>query len=241
MSVLPLYHRVFLTLREQIINGVYDWQKPMPGEVQLAEDLGVARATVRRALDLLEGEGLVVRKQGAGTFAKAFGLESADKRRNLGLLKQDKGHYDVLPGEMSLSYGYTEPGKQLKRQLGLSGDEVFRAIRVRQLNDEPYCFVVTWLPTAIAGKIEWESLGTKPVISAVKDAGHNFVKVNQAVSATVANDETAAAMSVPIGSPLLRVSGLFVDESDKAFMRKDGYFHAESFEYRTTVDSLTDD
>jgi DNA-binding GntR family transcriptional regulator len=43
------------------------------------------------------------------------------------------------------------------------------------------------------------------------------------------------ALNVPVGSPVLRVSGLFIDTDGNAVMRKDGYFHPESFEYRTTL------
>ncbi|MGI9308267.1 MAG: UTRA domain-containing protein, partial [Gammaproteobacteria bacterium] len=78
-------------------------------------------------------------------------------------------------------------------------------------------------------------LGSKPVITAASEAGFDFVKVEQTISATVANEEAAAAMNTPLGSPLLRVSGLFIAADGTAIMRKDGFFHPDSFEYRMTL------
>src|SRR5687768_18569155 len=64
----PLYQRLQLALRGAIESGLLGAEEALPAERDLAADFGVSRITVRKALDGLVGEGLLIRRQGAGTF-----------------------------------------------------------------------------------------------------------------------------------------------------------------------------
>jgi DNA-binding GntR family transcriptional regulator len=63
----PLYQKVRAILLDRIASGKYAPGDRLPSEGVLAEDLGVHRLTVRRALDELSREGLLRARQGAGT------------------------------------------------------------------------------------------------------------------------------------------------------------------------------
>jgi GntR family transcriptional regulator len=234
MSVLPLYHRVFITLRDQIINGMYATGVPMPSENELRKEYDVSRATIRKAMELLEEEGLVERRQGARTYAKALGYKTAENRRNLESITREEQHLELLPGQIQQHYEIITPDKSLSRQFN-QARQLGRVVRVREQNKKPYCFVVTYLPMEIADRISWEKLGAKPVLTAVADAGYGFVKTEQVITATVADEESSKALAVPVGSALLRISGLFIGPDEKPVMRKDGFFHPDSFEYRMTL------
>ena len=62
---LPKYHQIYLVLREQLQEGHF--ANGLPGELALMQQFSVARVTVRRALELLQGEGLITREPGRGT------------------------------------------------------------------------------------------------------------------------------------------------------------------------------
>src|SRR6187549_4014059 len=62
---LPKYHRIYLVLREQLNDGRFS--AGLPGELALMQQFGVARVTVRRALEQLANEGLISREPGRGT------------------------------------------------------------------------------------------------------------------------------------------------------------------------------
>ena len=64
---LPKYHQVYLVLREQLAEGCY--AGGVPAEMRLVEQFGVARVTVRKALERLAHEGLIARAPGRGTVA----------------------------------------------------------------------------------------------------------------------------------------------------------------------------
>jgi GntR family transcriptional regulator len=67
----PLYRQLQRLLRESIQNQVLSPEDALPAERELADELGVSRITVRKALDGLVAEGLLTRRQGAGTFVAA--------------------------------------------------------------------------------------------------------------------------------------------------------------------------
>ncbi|WP_291376049.1 GntR family transcriptional regulator, partial [Achromobacter sp. UBA5777] len=70
-SPLPLYHKVYLLLKQRLEAGGFATDRAMPGENALAAEYGVSRLTIRRSLDALAADGLIERRQGRGTFAAA--------------------------------------------------------------------------------------------------------------------------------------------------------------------------
>src|SRR3954466_6280790 len=75
---LPKYHQIYLVLREQLHEGRF--ALGLPGELALMRQFGVARVTVRRALQELAGEGLIARERGRGTRALPAGARAQDAR-----------------------------------------------------------------------------------------------------------------------------------------------------------------
>ena len=62
---LPKYHQVYLVLRQQLDEGRFEHQ--LPSELRLTQQFGVARVTVRKALERLASEGRILRAPGRGT------------------------------------------------------------------------------------------------------------------------------------------------------------------------------
>jgi len=69
-SPLPLYHRLYIILKEQIKNGIFAPGTTLPSEADLTQQYGVSRITAKRALDELALEGLVQRSRGKGTIVR---------------------------------------------------------------------------------------------------------------------------------------------------------------------------
>jgi DNA-binding FadR family transcriptional regulator len=66
----PLYIQVRAAILERIRSGVWKLGSAVPNEGDLAREFGVSSGTTRKALDRLESEGVLVRKQGRGTFVR---------------------------------------------------------------------------------------------------------------------------------------------------------------------------
>ena len=70
MSTAPLYIQIADYLRRQLVDGRFRAGQRLPTESQMGKDLSVAVGTLRKALSLLEQEGLLERRQGSGTYVR---------------------------------------------------------------------------------------------------------------------------------------------------------------------------
>lgn len=77
----PKYQVIAEELRNRIASGAYDANQKMPTEGDWARQYGVSRQTVRQALDMLEKEGIISRRQGSGTFAGGSPRKWSQTRR----------------------------------------------------------------------------------------------------------------------------------------------------------------
>src|SRR6266704_3623729 len=83
-----MYERIAAALREQILSGELGWGDRLPTQDVISETHGVSRIVARRALDILEAEGLIDRMQGGGAFV----------RRHQPLIRRSALHYRSNPG-----------------------------------------------------------------------------------------------------------------------------------------------
>ncbi len=144
-----LAEQVKFHLKQRILDTDFDKDR-IPSETVLAQELNVSRNTVRDALSRLEMEGIVIRKQGAGTFVN----------RNVRLVKTRLE--EIIPyEEMILAHGCkpavdllsvkkTQPDEQCAAQLNLNAtDEVLSIEKLFGADDQPVIYSITFIPTKI--------------------------------------------------------------------------------------------
>ena len=88
------YEMISNTIRQRIRDGVYPEDTLIPDQVTLSKEFKVSRMTVKKAMDILEVEGLILRKRGAGTTVRKNALQddmTADIMDYEGLTKQLEG------------------------------------------------------------------------------------------------------------------------------------------------------
>jgi GntR family transcriptional regulator len=135
----PLYQQLRRALREAIEDQRLAAEEALPPERELAEEFGVSRITVRKALDALVGEGMLTRRQGAGTFVAARAEMRVEKSfSKLSSFSEDMISRGRKPESvwLSRSSGAVTPEESLT--LGLSpGALVYRFNRIRYADGEP--------------------------------------------------------------------------------------------------------
>lgn len=135
----PLYQQLRRALRDAIEDQRLSAEEALPPERELAEEFGVSRITVRKALDALVGEGMLTRRQGAGTFVAARAESRVEKSfSKLSSFSEDMISRGRKPESvwLSRSSGAVTPEESLT--LGLSpGAQVYRFNRIRYADGEP--------------------------------------------------------------------------------------------------------
>lgn len=230
---LPKYHRIYLVLREQLQEGRF--AAGLPGELALMQQFGVARVTVRRALEQLAGEGLISREPGRGTRPIRPGGENggeAPLRTQLTGLLENLVSMGMRTSVKVLDVDTVSASAAVAAALKLeTGALVQKAVRVRSTKDGPLSHITTWVPAEVARRFGRRELSRKPILVLLEEAGVKVGRAEQSISARLADAEVAGHLQVSVGSALLAVRRLIYDEDERPVQWLHGLYRPDRYEY----------
>ena len=170
-SDIPLYSQIVSIVKRNISAGTLVTGDLLPSEAELCKTFDISRSTVRQAIGTLESEGLVVRKQGRGTFV----AEPKVRRRteNVYSFTSEISSMGMTPSSRLIDFQVIEPTPDIVRMLELTGPEskVYRFSRVRNVNDEPLILETSFYPQYIYPKLTRELLETHSFYSLLYEVG----------------------------------------------------------------------
>lgn len=216
-------HQLFLLLKDAISSGNLSPGSKIPGELKLAEEHQISRVTVRRALDALEKEGLIIRKRGVGTLVCERPVSATMMTANFSNLIPNI----VKLGENSrvrlLEFSYTYPSRNIKEALRLGPNErVQKSIRTRLAEDKPFSFLTTYVPERISLSYNEDELTTMPLFALLERSGVNIDHAKQNISAVLATKQVAEELDVAVGAALISLTRVIYDNEGKGVE----YLHA---------------
>jgi GntR family transcriptional regulator len=207
--------QIYLLLRDQIAGGALPHGSPLPPEQSLALRHSVSRITVRRALAVLEREGLVRRVQGAGTFAtprhaaKPVIADLSDVLANIEAMGKTT---DVK----LLAFGYIDAPAAISSTLQLEpGERVQRSTRVRLIDGEPFSHLTTHVPERIGVTYSEAELASKPLLFLLERSGIALARATQEIGALLASPDVAQALDVDTGSALIALTRIAFGEDGR--------------------------
>lgn len=226
------HERVRKHVEQMITQGLSPHEK-VPTERELAETLEVNRQTVRRALDDLEREGVVYRKQGAGTFVSAAQIS---KSFELTSFSEDMRARSMRPGSQSVGIRVAAAGQTVGYALGLSpADDVVRVRRVRTGDDIPICLEessfaagsVPGLQDGINGDSLYDDIRSR--------FGLVAVRADQEIHAIVLDEEQAAALQTPPFSPAFLVKRTTYDARSRPIEYAESVYRGDRYSYQLSI------
>jgi GntR family transcriptional regulator len=244
-NILPLtkYHQVYLVLREQLQEGRF--ADGMPAEMTLAQQFGVGRVTVRRALEELVSEGLIVRTAGRGTWPapglpvrKAMPHGKGVQTRLLGLMENIVSTNRQTTVKV-LDWRVVDASAEVAEMLQIPfGAKVKKAVRRRSSQEGPLSYITTYIPEHLAAGFGRRELATTPILQLLEDSGVELGRAQQTISARQADAVVAAALGVAIGTALLAVRRLVFDSQDKPVQWLQGLYRPDRYEYQLEVSKV---
>ena len=214
VNSLPLYIQIADGLLEKIEAGDLAPGEKLPPERELSQMFGVNRMTLRRALQRLELQGLLDRRQGAGTYVAAPKIErQADQLVSFSRGMKKRGY---LPGARLLHFERKGAEASVAREFGLPfGAEVYFFQRVRYLNEEPVMLEKFWMPVARFPNLEQFDLVNRFIFDIVEvEYGLTVTRARLGLEAVVATDYEAEWLNMRVGAPLMLERRLTFDEKD---------------------------
>lgn len=230
-SPTPLYHQIYLILRERIRTGVYPAGSLLPGEQELVKLLGVSRITVKRALSELAAGGFVTRHRGRGTTVTFDAAAPVVKGSFENLL--DSLRLMGLGTEVELlETTVVKAPADVANLLGLeSGAKVQRAVRLRKIENKPFSYLVTHVPSDIASRFNAKDLSHKPMLELLAKAGHEAVEADQWITATAADLKISRALGIASGAPLLEIRRIMRDRDGRGVEALHGFYRPDRFQH----------
>jgi GntR family transcriptional regulator len=208
---LPLYAQVKDALQREIEEYMTPGQN-LPIEPELEKRFGVSRVTIRRALEELESDGLIIRKQGRGTFVREPKITQelthliswGETIRRTGLEPQTTGtEIDLI-----------EPTQELSAGLELlPGTKLVRIRRLRCASGEPICIMTNYLPQGLIPGLEASGLIKDSIYETMAHNNLKPVRAFDTVEARGATTWEAAQLQVAADFPLLQVTRLVYDSA----------------------------
>ncbi|WP_170126027.1 GntR family transcriptional regulator [Nocardioides speluncae] len=175
---------------------------PAPSERELVQMFGVARMTVRQAMDALVIEGLLERVPGRGTFVARPRSETT---RLIGFT-EDMARRGLLAESQTLIARREKAGPSVARALAITGgDAVIHWKRLRRANGVPMCVEDAYLSEVLLPGFLQTGMPTS-LYAALAARGLRPTWAEDIVSAEVADEETAGQLEIAPGSPVLEVS-----------------------------------
>lgn len=210
IGFLPLYRQVKERLVRRIADGEWQAGRAIPSEMQIAAELGVSQGTVRKALDEMTAERLLLRRQGVGTF-----VASHDEDRILFQffkLGRDDGRR-VFPDSTVLSVGEQPCDAAEAMRLGIRrGTRVVRIHRLRSLGGAIAVSERIVVPSArFAGLAACDPVPNNLYGLYAERYGVTVARASESLKAVACPDDDAVHLGLSAGSPVLAIDRLALD------------------------------
>jgi GntR family transcriptional regulator len=239
MQAVPLYHQIFLQLREEITSGERSFGSRLPTEQELSLQFRVSRITARRALDELAEHHLVERRRRVGTHV-IFRSPAKPIQGNMEQALESLLNFGRATQVKLVEAGHVPARAPIDEALSIAVDtEVLRVVRVRWLDGQPLGHFVSHLPADIGARMTKAKLKSTPMLTLIEKAGVRIAAAHQTISATLADATLSAALDVGIGSPILRVTRTVLDVSGRPVQHILAHFRPDRYQIRLDLGSIT--
>jgi len=232
----PLYQQIKALITQSLQSGEWKPGELIPSEVELAARYKVSQGTVRKAIDELAAENLVVRRQGKGTFVASHN-EARAHFRFLKLMPDEGVPHQ--PGHEYLEVKRIRAAAEVARLLDLkSGDAIVYIKRLMTFDGAPTILEELWLPGQLFKGLTAERLAEYkgPMYGLFEsEFGTRMIRASEKIRAVAADAGAAGHLKVPEGTPLLCVDRTSFTYGDKAVELRRGLYLTAQHHYQNEL------
>ena len=232
----PLYQQIKVLITRSLQSGEWKPGEAIPSEVELAGRYKVSQGTVRKAIDALADENLVVRRQGKGTFVATHAEEKIQYR--FLRLTPDSGEAGGIQRRFIDCRRMRAPA-DIARALDLkSGDTAVQVRRLLYFHGAPVVLDDIWLPAQLFKGLTAERLSEYqgPMYGLFEtEFGVRMIRAEEQLRAVTADAAAAELLQLTVGSPLLSVERLSRTYGDKPVELRRGLYNTQAHYYRNEL------
>lgn len=225
-SSTPLYMQLARGLRKALDTEQPDEEQALPSERELATALSVSRVTVRKAIQKLAAEGLLVQRQGAGTF---IARRMVQPLKHLTSFSEDMQSRQLVSGMLWLERSMSNASEIESQALKLEENApVARLYRLRTANEQALALELAVLPRSLLPEPQ---LLNGSLYEYLDQQDNRPVRATQRLRAVSCDAEQATFLRVEPGSPVLYIErhSFKADGSPVEFTRS--YYRGDSYDF----------
>lgn len=236
-TFLPLYRQIKALVLSSLEHGEWKPGEAIPSESELAARYRVSQGTVRKAIDELAGENLLVRRQGRGTFVATHG-EPRQQFRFLRLAPDhgEPGPYESRAFECRRGRASVEAARALELK---PGEPILVIRRVLLFGGAPTVLEDITLPGAQFKGLTAERLAEHEGESIYhlyeSDFGTRMIRADERLKAAAADAGAARLLGVAEGTPLLSVERIAFTYGDRPVEWRRGLYRTDKHHYRNAL------
>lgn len=236
-SFSPLYQQIKSLIVRSLQAGEWRPGEAIPSEIELAARFKVSQGTVRKAVDELAAENLLLRRQGKGTFVATHAEERVQYR--FLRLTPDLPELAGPVQREFLDCRRLRAPADIARLLQIkSGEMVVEVRRVMHFAGKPVVLDDIWLPGHLFKGLTAERLSDYkgPMYGLFEtEFGVHMIRAEEKIRAVSAGELEAALLKIQAGAPLLSVERLSHTYDDQPVELRRGLYITESHHYRNEL------
>ncbi|MBB4615065.1 GntR family transcriptional regulator [Novosphingobium taihuense] len=233
---IPLYHQLEQDLKGRIGSGEFAPGQMLPTEEQMGHAYGVSRITVRRALESLDGQGLIQRRRGVGSFVaeRSSAFHSVQLSGSLDAFLMTAYGLEpllvsleerVAPDEILAEFGLEPGGKLLRLEL------------ISRTKEGPTAHSEFFFTPAMSGKLTVDDIvGSEPIVRIVeRKLGVRVGRATQIIEAAQAHGTTVKYLDLPEGTPVLGAQRKYYTTAGELVEVARQHYHPGRYRYEVEL------
>ena len=229
------YEKIAFDIKEDILSEKYKPNEQLPFEKELCEKYNVSKMTVKKALDLLVNDGLIIKRRGSGTFVKDITEKEIqriiEKKQFSGLTTTSIGHKVT---SKVLEFKIINATKEIADILKIEEDEfIYFVHRVRYVDDKAVVIEKTYIPLNLIPGMKLADV-KKSIYGYIKDKlGLNIQSAHSTVRAMKSDELDRKYLNLEKNEPILEVERVAYLDNGKVFEYSFSRHRYDKFEFKS--------
>ncbi|OOM77319.1 HTH-type transcriptional regulator GmuR [Clostridium puniceum] len=229
------YEEIAQDIRQAILSGKYSPNEQLPLEKEMCSSYGVSRITIKKAVDELVIQGLVIKRRGSGTFVKSVNDEDVEE---LGSVKQFGGFSETNKekkvSSSIIKFEVIHPTDEIATKLKITCDDfVYYIVRARYADNEPYVIEYTYMPIGLIHGIKTDILMNSIYNYIEKNLKLKIKSAHRTVRAILPNEIEQEWLKIDKNMPILEVEQVGFLDNGQSFEYSKSHHRSDKIEIRT--------
>ena len=236
-SPTPIFRQITDWMREKIESGEWDDDHKLMSETDLAKKLGVSRGTIRKAIEELVSEKLLVRIHGKGTFVRNKILLEQKPTWRLAGFSRDLISRGIPYSTEVLNTQIITPPVDVQEMLKLTSDDaIFNMLRLRKINDQPVLLIENHIVYSYCQGVEEIDFSENQLYVTLENKfGIQFEWAKRTYKSITADKRIAKALNLSQHAPIMYLEELYHNQENTAVEYTRAWFDAQVFYIKTII------